>query len=90
MAAAYAKVTVNAGSLGQLTGKPIIYGLTIPSTAPDAALGQAFVRFVLSPAGQAIMASEGFVSITPALASSQSKIPAAIQPLTTQWTSSGG
>ena len=32
MAAAYAKVTIHAGSLGALTGKPIIYGLTIPST----------------------------------------------------------
>jgi molybdate/tungstate transport system substrate-binding protein len=90
MAAAYGQVSINAGSLGQKTGKPIIYGLTIPSTAPDAALGQAFVRFVLSPKGQAIMANEGFVSITPALASSQTKIPATIRPLTTQWTSSGG
>jgi len=90
MAAAYGKVTVDGGSLGQLSGKPIIYGLTIPTNAPDAALGQAFVKFVLSAKGQAIMASEGFVSITPALASSQSKIPALIQPLTTQWTSSGG
>jgi len=90
MASAYSQVTVDGGSLGQLTGKPIIYGLTIPTNAPDAALGQAFVRFVLSGPGQAIMASEGFVSIKPALASSQSKIPASIQPLTTQWTSSGG
>jgi molybdate/tungstate transport system substrate-binding protein len=90
MASAYSHVSVDAGSLGQLTGKPIIYGLTIPSNAPDAALGQAFVKFVLSAKGQAIMAREGFVSITPALASSQSKIPASIRPLTTQWTSSGG
>jgi len=90
MAAAYAKVTVHAGSLGTLTAKPIIYGLTIPSTAPDAALGEAFVKFVLSTAGQAIMTSEGFVSITPALASSQAKLPAPLRPLTTQWTGAGG
>jgi molybdate/tungstate transport system substrate-binding protein len=90
MASAYGKVTVNAGSLGELTGKPIIYGLTVPATAPDAALGQAFVRFVLSSKGQAIMASEGFVSIKPALASSQKKVPATVKPLTTQWTSSDG
>jgi molybdate/tungstate transport system substrate-binding protein len=90
MAADYGKVTVDASSLGQLTGKPIIYGMTIPSTAPDAALGRAFVSFVLSAKGQAIMASQGFVSITPALASSQSKIPASVQPLTTQWAASGG
>jgi molybdate/tungstate transport system substrate-binding protein len=90
MAAAYSKVTVNGGSLGQLTGKPIIYGLTIPATAPDAALGRAFIKFVLSAKGQAIMTSEGFVSITPSLASSQARIPASIRPLTTQWTAAGG
>jgi len=90
MTAAYGKVTVNGGSLGELTGKPIIYGLTIPSTAPDAALGQAFVKFVLSAKGQAIMASEGFVSVTPSLASSEAKVPASIQPLTAQWSASGG
>jgi len=90
MAAAYGKVTVNGGSLGELTGKPIIYGLTVPTTAPDAALGEAFIKFVLSARGQAIMASEGFVSITPSLASNQAEVPASIKPLTTQWTSSNG
>jgi molybdate/tungstate transport system substrate-binding protein len=90
MAAAYGQVAVNAGSLGQKTGKPIIYGLTIPTNAPDAALGQGFVKFVLSAKGQAIMSSEGFVSITPSLASSQAKVPSSIQPLTTQWATSGG
>jgi molybdate/tungstate transport system substrate-binding protein len=90
MAAAYSKVTVNGGSLGELTGKPIIYGLTIPTTAPDAALGRAFVKFVLSAKGQAIMTSEGFVSVTPSLASSQAKVPASIRSLTTQWTAAGG
>jgi molybdate/tungstate transport system substrate-binding protein len=85
MAAAYAKVTINAGSLGNLTAKPIIYGLTIPSNAPDPAIAQKFIAFVLSPQGQAIMAANGFVVISPALASSQGKEPAALQSLTTQW-----
>ena len=44
---------------------------------------QKFISFVLSPQGQAIMRSNGFVVISPALASSQGKIPAALQPLTT-------
>jgi molybdate/tungstate transport system substrate-binding protein len=85
MAAAYAKVTINAGSLGNLTAKPIIYGLTIPSNAPDPALAQKFVAFVLSAQGQAIMSANGFTVIAPALASSQSKVPAALQSQTTQW-----
>jgi molybdate/tungstate transport system substrate-binding protein len=90
MAAAYAKVSINGGSLGMLTAKPIIYGLTVPSTAPDAALGQKFVAFVLSPQGQAIMRSNGFVVISPALASSQDKVPASLRSLTVQWPASGG
>lgn len=85
MAASYAKVTVNAGSLGNKQAKPIIYGLTIPSNAPDPALAEKFIGFVLGPQGQAIMRSNGFVVINPALASSQGKVPAALQPLTTQW-----
>jgi molybdate/tungstate transport system substrate-binding protein len=83
MAAAYAKVTINAGSLGNLTAKPIIYGLTIPSNAPDPALAQKFISFVLSPQGQAIMSSNGFVVISPALASGT--VPASLQALTTPW-----
>jgi molybdate/tungstate transport system substrate-binding protein len=90
MAAAYGKVTIHAGSLGALTAKPIIYGLTIPANAPSAALGQKFISFVLSPQGQAIMRSNGFAVISPALASSQDKVPAALRPVTTPWPSTGG
>jgi molybdate/tungstate transport system substrate-binding protein len=88
LAAAYAKVTINAGSLGNLTAKPIIYGLTIPSNAPDPALAQKFIGFVLSPQGQAIMSSNGFVVISPALASGT--VPASLQALTTPWPATGG
>jgi len=90
MAAAYGKVSIHAGALGTLTAKPIIYGLTIPTSAPNAALGEKFISFVLSPQGQAIMRSNGFTVISPALANPQGKVPASIKPLTTQWPSSGG
>ena len=90
LAATYAKVTIHAGALGTLTAKPIIYALTIPRTAPDAAMGQKFIRFVLSPPGQAIMRSNGFPVISPALASTQAKVPASLRSLTKQWPASGG
>lgn len=90
LAATYAKVTIHAGSLGALTSKPIIYGLTIPSNAPDAALGQKFIGFVLSPQGQAIMRSNGFPVISPALASSRARLPASLRSLTTPWPAAGG
>ena len=85
MASSYGKVTVNAGSLGNLTAKPIIYGLTIPSNAPNPALAEKFIAFVVGPQGQAIMSANGFTVISPALASSQAGEPASLQPLTTQW-----
>ncbi len=88
MAASYQTVSVNAGSLGTLTAKPIIYALTIPSNAPDAALAQKFISFVLSRKGQAVMASNGFTVISPALVSGTP--PAALKPLTTPWTAAGG
>jgi len=90
MAADYAKVSIHAGSLGTLTAKPIIYGLTIPTSAPNAALGQKFISFVNGPQGQAIMHSNGFVVISPALANPQAKVPASIKPLTKPWPASGG
>jgi molybdate/tungstate transport system substrate-binding protein len=90
MAAEYAKVSIDAGSLGTLTAKPIIYGLTIPASAPNAALGEKFISFVLSSQGQAIMHSNGFTVISPAQANPQDKVPASLQPLTTPWPSTGG
>jgi molybdate/tungstate transport system substrate-binding protein len=90
MAAAYGKVSIHAGSLGTLSGKPIIYGLTIPASAPNSALGQKFISFVIGPTGQAIMRSNGFVVISPALANPQDKVPASIKPLTAQWPATGG
>lgn len=88
LASAYAQVTINAGSLGELTAKPIIYGLTVPSNAPDAALGQKFIGFVLSQQGQTIMRENGFVVISPALASG--KLPGSLTSLTTAWPPAGG
>jgi molybdate/tungstate transport system substrate-binding protein len=88
MAATYRTVSVDAGSLGTRTGKPIIYGLTIPSNAPDAALAQKFISFVLGRQGQAIMASNGFTVISPALVSGTP--PAALKSLTTPWTATAG
>ena len=90
LAAGYAKVTIHAGSLGALTAKPIIYGLTIPSTAPDAAEARKFAAFVLSPAGQAIMRGNGFHVISPALASGQASMPSPLRSQTTPWPAAGG
>jgi molybdate/tungstate transport system substrate-binding protein len=84
LAKSYATVSVQ-GPSGMVTGKPIIYGLTVPSNAANSALGEQFVAFVLSPKGQAIMRANGFVVISPALASSTSAIPTSLSSLTQPW-----
>lgn len=44
----------------EFQGEPILYALTIPTAAPRPELARAFVEFVLSPAGQAILRQAGF------------------------------
>ncbi|HJS96571.1 MAG TPA: extracellular solute-binding protein [Solirubrobacteraceae bacterium] len=86
LAKTYATVSTQGTSGDRVKAKPIIYGLTVPTNAPDAALADQFVAFVLSPQGQAIMRQNGFVVISPALASDQSALPGALRPLTRSWT----
>ena len=51
----------------ELTGEPIVYALTIPTAAPHPELARAFVRFVLSDSGRAIIEKNGLVPIQPVL-----------------------
>jgi len=44
----------------EFRGEPIVYALTIPRQAPHPATAHKFVRFIFSPAGQAILKSNGF------------------------------
>lgn len=87
-AATYAGVSVPT-STGPRTGKPIIYALTMPTKAPDPAAAQRFVEFVLSPAGQKIMADNGFTTVSPAVTGG-TNLPAALQPMTSPATLPGG
>jgi molybdate/tungstate transport system substrate-binding protein len=85
LAKTYATVTTQGATGSSVKAKPIIYGLTVPTTAPNPMLGEQFVAFVLSPQGQAIMHANGFVLTSPALASDQSALPASLRPLTRSW-----
>ncbi len=89
LAATYKTVTVHT-ALGALAGKPIIYGLTIPSNAPDPALARQFAKFVLSPPGQSIMRGSGFTVISPALAANHSAVPPGLRPMTRPWATPAG
>jgi molybdate/tungstate transport system substrate-binding protein len=85
LAKTYATVTTQGATGSAVTGKPIIYGLTVPTNAPDPTLGEQFVKFVIGPQGQAIMRANGFRVLSPALASSESKLPASLRQLTMSW-----
>lgn len=86
--ATYATVSTPTSS-GAQTGKPIVYALTVPTDAPNSALGERFVEFVLSAAGQRIMHDNGFTVLNPAVAGGQS-LPGTLQPLTTPAALPGG
>lgn len=43
----------------EFRGEPIVYALTIPTAAPHPRTAEAFVRFVLSPDGQALLKANG-------------------------------
>jgi molybdate/tungstate transport system substrate-binding protein len=49
-----------------VTGAPVVYGLTIPTTAPHAELAVRFVGFLLSDAGTKLLVRRGFHPISPA------------------------
>jgi molybdate/tungstate transport system substrate-binding protein len=48
------------GDSVEFRGEPIVYALTIPSAAPHPRTAEAFVRFIFSPEGQAILKGSGF------------------------------
>lgn len=61
-------------------GKPIVYGLTIPSNAPHPELAVEFIKFLLSKEGQAIMEQNGQPPIIPALTNDLAKVPPELRP----------
>ena len=68
------------GTTTTLIGAPIAYGVTIPKNAPHPELAISFVKFLLGPQGQAIMADCGQPPIVPALASNPDRLPEELKP----------
>jgi molybdate/tungstate transport system substrate-binding protein len=63
-----------------IRGEPIVYGLTIPTRAPHRRTAEAFVRFMLSPAGGAILRRLGFSVLDPPIAAGPARPPAGVLP----------
>ena len=60
-------------------GKPIVYGVTIPSNFPNQELAITWVDFLLSNEGIAIMEANGQPPVIPAMANDKSKLPKELQ-----------
>jgi len=58
-----------------MKGKPIVYGVTIPSNFLNQKLAIAWVDFLLSPKGMALMKANGQPPVIPALTNDKSKLP---------------
>jgi len=67
------------GTIITKKGKPIVYGVTIPSNFPDKELAIAWIDFLLSEDGMAIMKANGQPPVIPALTNDKSKIPTELQ-----------
>jgi molybdate/tungstate transport system substrate-binding protein len=75
-AAAQVEVTGSEpGTTTMLSGASIVYGLTIPTNAPNQELALDFVEFILGSEGQQIMEDCGQPPIVPAVASDPEKVP---------------
>jgi molybdate/tungstate transport system substrate-binding protein len=72
------KILSSTGSQKTVVGAPILFALTVPSSAPDAALGLLFAAFLLSNSTAALWAHDGFTPLDPLWTDQPSHLPAAL------------
>lgn len=81
----YAKLSTeiisSTGALQAVAPAPILFAVTVPSNAPNAALGALFVHLLLSPQGSTILAQGGaWTPIFPGWADSPGAVPGLLAP----------
>nr|QNO42283.1 molybdate/tungstate-binding protein WtpA [Methanosarcinales archaeon ANME-2c ERB4] len=67
----YKTVQVVQANGNLVTGKPVVYGITVPKNARDPEMGLLFVKLVVSPEGQQIFVDLGQPPIVPAVGSGE-------------------
>jgi len=70
---------------GALSGKPIVYAVTIPADAPNPELAAKYVALLLGPDGQRIMQQNGFGTLAPSPAVNVTAMPATLKGLVAPW-----
>jgi molybdate/tungstate transport system substrate-binding protein len=68
----------------KFVGGPIVYGITIPSNAPHPDLAAEFIRFLVGPEGQTIMARNQQPVIVPAMTDNPEALPVELKDLIRQ------
>jgi molybdate/tungstate transport system substrate-binding protein len=61
------------------TGKPIVYGLTIPKNAPNPTLAAEFIKYIINESGQATLSNSGQPAVVPATTNNIDKIPESLK-----------
>jgi len=67
------------GTTIEQKGKAIVYGVTIPDDSPEHDLGIAWIDYLLSDKGNAIMEANGQPPVVPAQTNDRSKVPEPLQ-----------
>jgi len=73
---------------GDLSGKPIVYAITIVANSPKKDLAEKYIAFLLGPAGQKVLRESGFGTFSPAYAMNPDKAPAGLRSLINPWPAS--
>jgi molybdate/tungstate transport system substrate-binding protein len=83
-AAAYAGAVAHTKN-GDLPGKPIVYAATIPASAENPALAEAYLELLLGAEGQQVIGDNGFGQVAPAYAEARDKMPPKLRAMVTPW-----
>jgi molybdate/tungstate transport system substrate-binding protein len=69
-------ITTSTGAIAPVGAAPVLFSVTVPTNAPDPALGAAFIELLLSPQGSAILSEGGaFTPIVPGWSDHPSAVP---------------
>ena len=75
------EITTSSGGTQSVVPAPVLFSVTVPLNAPNAALGAAFVHLLLSPQGAAILSQGGaFRPIFPGWSDRPSAVPSVLAP----------
>lgn len=75
------EVTTSSGGSQSVAAAPVLFAVTVPSNAPNPALGAAFLHLLLSPQGNAILSEGGaYTPIFPGWSDQPSAVPSILAP----------